>query len=108
MERSAKDFLFDYIFSFSAYWICGGMIVAKLTEYFQFRLSVSNLMWRICLCGLFFYALLPARAGVAVTVAAFVPMSIAFQLCASPQGPAGNGVLAFSWSTECWSSRSGR
>ena len=119
MERSAKDFLFDYIFSFSAYWICGGMIVAKLTEYFQFSLSVSNLLmqlpsallilqplgsmlymrsdrkyaylmrsnllWRVCLCGLFFCVLLPARAGAAVTVAAFVLMNIAFQLCASPQ-----------------------
>lgn len=68
----------------------------------------SNLLCHICLCGLFFCVLLPARAGAAVTVAAFVPMSIAFQLCASPQGPAGNGVLAFSWSTECWSARSGR
>ena len=47
MERSAKDFLFDYIFSFSAYWICGGMIVAKLTEYFQFSLSVSNLLMQL-------------------------------------------------------------
>ncbi len=68
----------------------------------------SNLLWRICLCGLFFCVLLPARAGAAVTVAAFVLMSIAFQLCASPQGPAGNGVSAFRWSMECWSARSGR
>ena len=44
MNRTARDFLWDYILSMSAYWICTGVVIAKFTEFFAFPLGISNFL----------------------------------------------------------------
>ena len=44
MSKRLRLFLSEYILSMGAYWVCTGFIIAKLTDYFQLPLGVSNLL----------------------------------------------------------------
>lgn len=44
MGKKLRLFLSEYITATVAYWICTGFIIAKLTEYFQLSLGVSNIL----------------------------------------------------------------
>ena len=44
MSKRLRLFLGEYILAMGAYWICTGFIIAKLTDYFQLPLGVSNLL----------------------------------------------------------------
>lgn len=44
MSKRLQRFLWEYVLSMSAYWICTGYIIAKLTDYFGLPLGVSNLL----------------------------------------------------------------
>ena len=43
-ETGANAFIVDNMFSCVAYWTCSGALIAKLTQYFGFSLSVSNML----------------------------------------------------------------
>ncbi|NCC07040.1 MAG: MFS transporter [Clostridia bacterium] len=42
MNKTARGFLLDNMFSMSAFWACSGSVVAALTGYYGFSLPVSN------------------------------------------------------------------
>lgn len=44
MSKRLRLFLSEYILAMGAYWVCTGFIIAKLTDYFQLPLGVSNLL----------------------------------------------------------------
>ena len=44
MSKRLQCFLWEYVLSMSAYWVCTGYIIAKLTDYFGLPLGVSNLL----------------------------------------------------------------
>lgn len=43
-RRIISHFLMEYVLSMSAYWVCAGVLVAKLTEYFKLPLGLSNFL----------------------------------------------------------------
>ena len=44
MEKNLRGFLAEHVLAMSAYWICTGVLVAKLTEYYSLPLSLSNFL----------------------------------------------------------------
>ena len=44
MNKSARFFIYDNIFSMAAYWGCSGTVVAALTSYYNIPLAVSNML----------------------------------------------------------------
>ncbi|MEG1875242.1 MAG: hypothetical protein RR185_06685, partial [Angelakisella sp.] len=40
--RASRAFIFDYALTMVAYFVCGGAIIARLTEYFHTPLAVAN------------------------------------------------------------------
>ena len=44
MSHRLRLFIFEYDFSMSAYWICTGFLIAKLTQYYDLPLGLSNLL----------------------------------------------------------------
>lgn len=44
MSKRLRLFLGEYILAMGAYWVCTGFIIAKLTDYFQLPLGLSNLL----------------------------------------------------------------
>ena len=44
MSKRLQRFLWEYVLSMSAYWVCTGYIIAKLTDYFGLPLALSNLL----------------------------------------------------------------
>ena len=44
MGKKLRLFLGEYITAMVAYWICTGFIIAKLTDYFQLPLGLSNIL----------------------------------------------------------------
>ncbi len=42
MNKTARNFLLDNMFSMSAFWACSGSVIAALTGYYDFSLSASN------------------------------------------------------------------
>lgn len=117
MGKKLRLFLGEYITAMVAYWICTGFIIAKLTEYFELPLGVSNiltslssmflvlqplggvlyskirqkrgylisvnLLWRVCLCFVFFSVFLSQRTGMAVFCVCLLCMQL-FQQIISP------------------------
>lgn len=44
MSHRLRLFILEYNFSMSAYWICTGFLIAKLTQYYNLPLGLSNLL----------------------------------------------------------------
>ena len=44
MSHRLRLFILEYNFSMSAYWICTGFLIAKLTQYYDLPLGLSNLL----------------------------------------------------------------
>ena len=44
MNKSARFFIYDNLFSMTAYWGCSGTVVAALTSYYNIPLAVSNML----------------------------------------------------------------
>lgn len=44
MSTRLRLFILEYDFSMSAYWICTGFLIAKLTQYYDLPLGLSNLL----------------------------------------------------------------
>lgn len=117
MGKKLRLFLGEYITAMVAYWICTGFIIAKLTDYFQLPLGLSNiltslssmflvlqplggifyskiqrkrgyllsmnLIWRICLCFVFFSVFLAPSIGTLVFCVCLLSMQF-FQQIISP------------------------
>ncbi|MEG2924283.1 MAG: hypothetical protein RR848_07420, partial [Oscillospiraceae bacterium] len=43
-STGANAFIADNMLSCAAYWSCSGALIAKLTQYYGFSLSVSNIL----------------------------------------------------------------
>lgn len=117
MGKKLRLFLGEYSTAMVAYWICTGFIIAKLTDYFQLPLGLSNiltslssmflvlqplggifyskiqrkrgyllsmnLIWRICLCFVFFSVFLAPSIGTLVFCVCLLSMQF-FQQIISP------------------------
>lgn len=44
MSHRLRLFILEYNFSMSAYWVCTGFLIAKLTQYYDLPLGLSNLL----------------------------------------------------------------